>query len=209
MMHASQQRKAGVGMAAVGALVLGSAFGLSCQPGDLPCDQSSEWRTLCDQAAGGTGGTAAPTPPATGGTGGSVAMPPAPGVVSAATAVMGCAQFDTVGKMDAFFAMRCGVSNLCHGAGTAWTSMPAQNAFEKFKTAKAAVSCSGGPLANAANWRESVLWTKTQTPAGCPPGSSSPGLTMPPQMTFEPKMAVLTAPEMACLEGYLKAITGN
>jgi hypothetical protein len=120
----------------------------------------------------------------------------------------GCDQYKTVGAMDAFFAMRCGVSSLCHGAGTAWTTMPAQNAFERFKADKAKVSCGGAPLANATNWRESVVWTKTQMPAACPPGSANPGVTMPPQ-SFEPKMPVLTAPEMACLEGYLKAITGK
>ena len=46
--------------------------------------------------------------------------------------------------------------------------MPAQNAFERFKADKAKFSCSGGSLANATNWRDSVLWTKTQNPAACP-----------------------------------------
>jgi hypothetical protein len=206
MKHASQQRTAGVGMA-VGALVIGSTFWLSCQPGELPCEQNDQWRALCDpQGAGGSGGTPSPGP-----TGG--APPAAPAALSATTPIMNCAQWPTLGDMDKFFANRCGVNATCHASGAPWTDMQKQGVWQRFTTdatSKAKVSCSGAPLANTGNWRESVIWTKTQTPASCPTGGGgSAGLTMPPQMLYEPKMALLSAAELTCLEGFLKALGGK
>jgi hypothetical protein len=87
--------------------------------------------------------------------------------------------------------------------------MPATGAWELFRTAKTKISCTGGSLVNADNWRDSVLWMKTQSPASCPPGAANPGLTMPPQMGYTPMMPSLNADEIGCLEGFLKAITGE
>jgi hypothetical protein len=122
---------------------------------------------------------------------------------------MDCAMWPTLGDMDKFFLMRCGLNSTCHGTGALWTDMQKQGAWERFKTDKAKVSCMGGQLANPTNWQDSVLWTKTQSPASCPGGTGSAGLTMPPQMTYEPKTMALSPAELKCLEGYLKAIGGK
>jgi hypothetical protein len=197
MKHASQQRTAGVGMA-VGALIFGSTLWISCQPGELPCDQNDQWRALCDQPAGAP----TPPPPAAPPPGGQ----PAPtGSVSAATPIMNCTQWPTLGDMDKFFANRCGVNATCHAAMSPWTDMQKTGVWERFKTEKAKITCSGSQLVNTANWRESVIWIKTQTPATCPGGAPG-GQTMPPQMLYEPKMMALTPAELTCLEGFLKAI---
>jgi hypothetical protein len=121
---------------------------------------------------------------------------------------MNCQQWPTLGDMDKFFANRCGVNATCHASGAPWTDMQKQGVWERFKTAgtdKAKFSCMGGQLVNTANWRESVIWTKTQTPATCAGGGTA-GVTMPPQAGFEPKMPVLSAAELTCLEGFLKAM---
>jgi hypothetical protein len=208
MKHASQQRTAGVGMA-VGALIFGTVLWSSCQPGELPCNEE-QWKGICEQAAGGAGGSAAPPSQPAPGAGGATGAPPPPAAaISASTPVMDCAMWPTLGDMDKFFLMRCGVNATCHGTGALWTDMQKQGAWERFKTDKAKVSCMGGQLANTANWRDSVLWTKTQSPAACPGGSGSAGLTMPPQMTYEPKLPVLSPAESKCLEGFLKAISGT
>jgi hypothetical protein len=209
MKHASQQRTAGGGMA-VGVLIFGSVFWLSCQPGELPCDQD-QWQAICaGQTAGGAGGSTTPPPAAAPGGGG--AAPPSaapPAAVTATTAVMDCAMWPTLGDMDKFFLMRCGVSASCHGTGALWTDMQKQGVWERFKTDKAKVSCMGSQLANPTSWSDSVIWRKTQSPAMCPGGSGSAGLTMPPQMTYEPKMPALSQAELKCLEGFLKAISGG
>jgi hypothetical protein len=200
MTNAPRRRKAS--LAAGGALALLSILGwLSCQPGELPCDSSPQWQEVCLEAMTGTGGTGgAPT----GGTGGT---PPG---LSDSTSIADCAQWKTLGEMDAFFSARCGVNNLCHGDRSAWTVMPTEGVWEKFtteSTSKAALSCGGGRLVNQTAWAESVLWTKTQTPASCPPGTNNVvGLTMPPQMGYEPKMDPLRPEELKCLEGFLRAI---
>jgi hypothetical protein len=204
MKHASQQRTAGVGKV-VGALVFGSVLWLSCQPGELPCD-SPEWQMVCTQPASATGSG---TPPATGGAGGGA--PPA-AAISATTPIANCGQWPTLGDMDKFFAMRCGVNATCHGTGAVWTDMQKAGMWKTVTTdltANAKVSCAGQKLANPTNWRESVLWLKTQSPASCPGGAANAGLTMPPQMTYEPKLPVLNQTEIACLEGFLKAVTGK
>jgi hypothetical protein len=208
MKHASQQRTAGVGTV-VGAVIFGSVLWLSCQPGELPCDSSPQWQEACAQMAGAPG-----TPPPGAAPGGPPAMsPPPPPPVNAATPVMNCAQWPTVGDMDKFFAMRCGVNSICHGTNTVWTDMQKTGMWQRViatdMNSKAKVSCAGGPLANGANWRESVLWTKVQSPATCPGGSGVPGATMPPQMMYEPKMPLLNQSELNCLEGFLKAVTGK
>ena len=67
-------------------------------------------------------------------------------------------------------------------------------------------------MINSATWSESVILAKAKAGAGtpmCPPGASMPGLGMPPQSTFMPKMDVLSADETKCLENFLKAIAGK
>ena len=217
MKHASQQRTAGVGMAA-GALFLGSALWLSCQPGELPCDRSVEWQAVCDQAAGGVGGDPGPT--GAGGAGGAAPASPPPGsggMPTAATVVQNCAQWPTLGDMDRFFANRCGAggTGTCHNMSTAgiWNDMFSKDVWKRLQTEGGKSSCKGAKLINTEKWSESLVLAKVQpgTPV-CPPGSmpgAMPGIAMPPQMGFEPKMALLNADEMKCLENYLKAIAGK
>ncbi len=134
------------------------------------------------------------------------------GAVNAATPVANCAQWPTLGDMDKFFAMRCGVNTTCHATGAVWTDMQKTGMWQRLITdasSNAKVSCAGSKLANGGNWRDSVLWLKVQSPATCPGGTGAAGLSMPPQMTYEPKMAALNQAELNCLEGFLKAVTGK
>ena len=211
MKHASQQRTTGVGRA-VGALIFGSALWLSCQPGELPCDRSADWQAVCGQAAGGVGGD--PTPAGGAGGAGGAAPPAAAGAPSAATTVKDCAMWPTLGDMDRFFASRCGAggTGTCHNMATAgiWNDMFSANVWRRLQTEKGKSSCKGAKLINADKWSESLILAKIQGTPACPPdGTGMAGIQMPPQMGFEPKMAVLNADEIKCIENYLKAIAGK
>ena len=201
MTHATQRRKASFGFVAGTAVAL-SAVWLSCQPGELPCDDPA-WQAVCNERSGGTGGTGGSMP--MGGTGG--------GGPNAATAVANCSKWPTVGDMDKFFAMRCSAGASCHVTTSApiWSDMQTAEVWRRLKDKKPITSCNGGKLISSTNWQESVIWAKVQpgTPA-CPPGvSGSPGITMPPQAGFEPKLDPVSDEERTCLEGYLKALSGQ
>lgn len=184
------------------ALIVASTLCVACPAGSLPCDESPEWNAVCElQAAGGAGGSPS------GGAAGT------PGLLSAITPVANCAKWPTIGAMDQFFVGRCGLTPSCHGTGTVWTDMQRPNAWERFNkegTSRANVSCKGGFLAHPTNWPDSVLWTKTRAPTICPPGTTGmAGLTMPPQMTYDPKTPLLSPEEDNCLEGFLRAFASN
>jgi hypothetical protein len=203
-MRSAPQRRKTILETATGAMVLASALWVSCQPGELPCDSSPDWRAICGPGAGGTGGTGG-----MGGAGGG-----GPGAPSAMTAVADCAKWPTLGDMDKFFGMRCAAGTSCHVTTSAplWTDMQTKDVWQRLKDKKPITSCNAGALINSTNWRDSVLWMKVQ-PGGamamCPAGAMSPGATMPPQAGFEPKLDPVSDEERKCLEGFLRAATGQ
>jgi hypothetical protein len=201
MTKAPQRRKGSFGFAAGAALAVGSVW-FACQPGELPCDRP-EWVAVCNErmGGGGVGGTAG-----MGGSGGG-------GNQNAATLVANCTKWPTLGDMDKFFANRCGAAASCHVTAYAnvWSDMQTAEVWKRLKDKSPATSCKGAKLINSTSWQESVIWSKVQTGTPtCPPGATTgPGIAMPPQVGFEPKLDPVTDEERTCLEGYLKAISGQ
>ena len=208
MKKAPRMRVAGVGTA-VGAVVIGSMLGLGCQPGTLPCDKE-DWKTICagdggvTPANGGSTGSGGSSP--TGGSGGGGGGAPdggSSGGVTAATTITGCTAYPTLGDMDKFFGMRCGINASCHGAAT-FGNFKMANFWMMAMTAKAKVVCPGTPLADPADYTKGAIWLKTQATPMCADGTAAGG---PMPMTEAGKdPAPLTADEKTCLTGFLKAL---
>jgi hypothetical protein len=128
------------------------------------------------------------------------------------TAVADCPKWPTLGEMDKFFAMRCAAGMLCHVKTSAaiWSDMETKDVWQRLKDKKPISACNAGTLINSTNWRDSVIWAKVQ-PGNmpvCPAGAASPGVMMPPQMGYEPKLEPVSDEERKCLEGFLRAATG-
>jgi hypothetical protein len=200
MTNAPQRRKASLGSVAGAAFAL-SAVWLSCQPGELPCESSPQWQMVCNERSGGTGGTGGSTP--MGGSGGA----------GPATAIANCSKWPTVGEMDKFFGSRCSAGTACHvmAMARAWSDFQTAEVWKRLLDKNPITSCNGGKLINSTDWQASVIWAKVQPgAAACPPGvSGSAGVTMPPQSTFEPKLEPVSDEERTCLEGYLRALSGQ
>ena len=194
-------RRPNVSMTRVlGPLALASGLALAC-PGALPCDQDLQNRQLCNGA---------PAFPDAGITGAPPPVAPTVVTVNAATPLANCARWPNVGAMDGFFASRCGIAASCHGTGTAYTDLGSPFAWVRLPLATTKVSCKGAQVVDTRNWRNSAVWAKAQNPVACPPGSTSAGgLTMPPQTTYDPRTPALNFDEIRCIEGFLRAVTGN
>ena len=187
MRTALPHQRAGVGTGFL-LVVVGSAFSLGC-PGQLPCDVNPDY--ACESSA-------------------DAAAPATAGAISTDSPIAGCARWPTLGTMDKFFVSRCGIAASCHGSGTAYTDMAGAFAWYRLLQARTNISCKGAPLIDTTNWRTSMLWLKTQNPVACPPAIGGfGGVTMPPQMNYDPKTPVLSAEETRCLEGFLRTVTGR
>jgi hypothetical protein len=191
------------------AALVATVAGPGCGPGKLPCDRP-EWASICaaDAGTGGpsdAGGPGADTPPAF--------------TPTAVTEVKNCARFTTVGGADAYFKMRCapGMSG-CHLAmyDRQWQDFESPGVWERLtkdpmnqnQARRSASACVGGRVADTSNWENSVLRAKIKSPVVCPPtGSGLGGFSMPPGQLM-PKMDPLEPDEVACIEGFLKALAG-
>jgi hypothetical protein len=198
-------------------LVVGVWVLAACQAGELPCTKDDEWKAICagSKASGGTGGGAAGSGGGGGGgSGGAMADAggtggkPA-GTLSKDTPIANCAAYPTVGKMDDFFSMRCGVNATCHGAGAPWTAMAGADVWMALKDAMPKIDCRMDKVVDSGDWAKSLVWVKTRSPGppACPTPGGVAGVLMPPA-DLPPKMPVLTADENTCLQGFLKAIAG-
>jgi hypothetical protein len=187
-----------------------------CQPGKL-CDKE-EYTELCDNpqlggtGGGGTGG---------GGTGGGGAGGNRDGggmealkTVTRDTPVADCpTEFNTVGKMDNFFAMRCGPDgSSCHlpAFDIAWRDFKSADVWMRMAadTTRTTV-CAGSRIIDNRNWANSLMLAKVKDPVACPPGSTgNAGLRMPPA-NMAPMMDPLSPAELKCLENFVRAATGN
>jgi hypothetical protein len=228
MTHTHRSGVAGVGAAVL--VLFGGGLWVACAPGSLPCEKQ-EWKMACaEQPGGGAGsggssgsggggggsGGSSGSGGSTGGSGGSGAGGSgggSGGPVTAQTVVQNCSMFDTLGKMDMFFEMRCGVDMACHAPNAPWTDFKTGSAFMRLLDTKPKIACTNGKLLDKANWQNSVLLFKVKNPGMCPPGTGTtlPGL-MPPAETAQainPKQPQLSAAEVACVEGFIKAATGN
>jgi hypothetical protein len=137
-----------------------------------------------------------------------------------ANTAMRCPTLDDLGKMDTFFAQRCGVDALCHGAGSPWTDLQSPEVFKRLLDARSRAACnvvgSDAKIIDKANWENSVLLVKTRETPVCPPGtmpSFGPGFPMPPPLRLQdalmPTQPPLTADERLCIESFVRAATGN
>jgi hypothetical protein len=206
MKDTHQIRVAGVGTA-IGAVIFGALLSSSCAPGKLPCDKDEAWMAVCNEPGEGQGGN--------GGGGGGMGGAPSgmggqAGGITAETVVMGCDAFNTVGKMDQFFAMRCGPEGgaTCHPTTmTIWQDMKSPEVWKRLADKPSKYACAGGKLIDIENWENSVVWRKVKAPVMCPSGGMP--FNVMPDKTMPPMPDVLKADELACLEGYLKAIAAG
>lgn len=165
-------------------VTVGLVAGLACQNDAPPCDDG--WGAGCAPA------------------------PVSSRTIDRSTPVADCAAWKTIGEMDGFFATRCGVNSDCHGTGTPFGDLSGPNLWETITRQTAKVACAGARLADSADWRNSALWTKSQSPPSCPPGAAAaPGLEMPPQRIYAPTTPPLDSTEMKCLEGFLRALSAR
>ena len=213
MKQTHQFRVAGVGTA-IGAVMIGSLW-LACQPGTLPCDNPTpEWKDVCalpddPPPPSGTGGVSGMS----GGGGGGAGMSGTPMPPTKDTPIPGCAKYPTLGKMDEFFATRCGSDGACHttpGAAV-WKDLKMPDIWDRMRTVKSSVDCGGAAMIDTTAWDKSLLWVITRSPkAPCPNGGMIIRL-MPPQepANVMPKEALLSADENTCLEGFLKVLAGK
>jgi hypothetical protein len=219
--HADRNlRNSGVGLAG---LVVASWLLAGCQPGSLPCTKDDEWAAICKGDAamsnnggsgnggsgnGGTGGSSTGGS-ATGGTGGGTGGSGG-GAVTKDTPIANCSAYPTLGKMDDFFAMRCGAANACHNetGGAAWNNFKVADVWKTLKNTATIFACKPGKVIDGTTWDKSVMWRKTRQPGPpmCVEGGL-PGTIMPPPGSTPPT-PVLTPDEDTCLQGFLKAIAG-
>jgi hypothetical protein len=214
MLQARQAKRISRIDKSVGVLVVGVWLLAGCQAGELPCTKDEEWKAICagSKASGGSGGGGT----ATGGSGGGGAQGDAGGTggmpaatVNKDTPIANCSKYPTLGKMDDFFAMRCGVAVNCHNAMAPWTNMALTDSWMVLKDAVPKIDCKSDKIVDSTTWSKSLVWVKTRKPGppACPTTGGIPGTIMPPPEMM-PKMDLLTADEDACLQGFLKAIAG-
>jgi hypothetical protein len=212
MKKAPRKRVAGIGTA-MGAVIFLGSMGLGCQPGTLPCDKP-EWKSICESDGGGvtssggssgSGGTTGGMGGSSGSGGGSGTPDAGGGGVTAATPIMNCSDFKTVGDMDKFFGMRCGEGATCHPTTAAATfgDLKSPDVFKRIVT-KSSLTCTGVKLADTSDYTKGLIWAKTEAMPKCPGGTSAAGAQMPSM-----PMMPLSATEKTCLENYLKALAGK
>jgi hypothetical protein len=219
MLQARQAKQISRLGGSAGVLVVAGLLLATCQAGELPCTKDDEWKAICagSKASGGSGGGSGGSGGSTGGAGGSpsdaggTGGKPATGALTKDTPIPNCSMYPTLGKMDDFFAMRCGVANGCHNevGGSAWSNLKVTDAWMTLKNVTAKFSCKDDKLIDGTTWDKSVIWRKTRTPG--PPMCAGSGLTMsimPPPL-LDPKMDALSADESTCLQNFLKAIAGT
>jgi hypothetical protein len=125
--------------------------------------------------------------------------------------VANCTKYPTLGKMDEFFAARCGLDGLCHNTSTAglWKDLKTPKVWERMiqpGVKSGAAVCADSKIIDTTDWDKSVIWLVTRSPKGtCPDPSKTIARPMPPQ-DVTPTTPLLTAEENTCLENYLKAI---
>lgn len=192
-----------------------------CKPGTI-CE-NDEYAELCANPQGGSGGGGS----GGGGSGGGGSGGGGSGgggsggggsgggnPVNSNTAVADCpTEFNTLGKMDNFFAMRCGPDgSSCHlpAFDVAWRDFKSADVWMRMSnpTTKTTV-CAGSRIIDTRNWNNSLMLAKVKDPTTCPSGSTGQaGLRMPPA-NMPPMMAVLSAAELKCLESFVRTATGN
>ncbi len=140
--------------------------------------------------------------------------------VNAMTVVKNCAAYPTLGKMDGFFKMRCGVGvgASCHGSIAAGTQF-AEVWKLIDKEPKVACDKAKTKLIDKANPQDSFILHKVKAMAdtkgkigACPPGGGGdPGTFMPPPMGAPSYVAgtELSMDEVACIESFVKAAAGK
>src|SRR4029079_9839958 len=141
MKQAHQQSKKSVWLVS-GLSVLGAAAWLSCQPGELPCDDP-KWQQEISACKGGNAGGTGGSP--MGGAGGGTTT------VDRNSEVKDCAQWKTLGEMDKFFVNRCAAGGGAEGAqchvstnAAAWTDFTAADVWMRLKDQSPKLSCKGG-----------------------------------------------------------------
>jgi hypothetical protein len=127
-----------------------------------------------------------------------------PGPVTAATPIAGCRAYRTVGEMDQFFAARCSGGPACHSHAIPFGDLKSPDVYARVADKPTIVNCTkAAKWADTSNWSKSVLWLKSLDMPVCPDGTPG-GLSMPSEPSTR-----LDAEELACLEGFLKALSGG
>jgi hypothetical protein len=221
-MRRFQQIAPGVALSLFGCLVAASVL-QGCQPGKL-CDKE-EYSDLCaNPPTGGTGGGGVGGGGSGGGgtggggsggnrDGGAMEMAAAP--VNDDTPVADCADYNTLGKMDTFFAMRCGSDGACHTSpgATAWTDMKMPKVYSRLLNVAPKFACTADKMIDPGDWSKSVLLVKVRDAMPlCKNGSKAGTTVMPPPLAAQAqamKQDPLTDAEKTCLENFVRAAAGK
>lgn len=128
------------------------------------------------------------------------------------TPVPGCGVYDTVAKMDDFFALRCGNAN-CHAPlfAVAWQDFQSPNVWMRMFNKQSAATCDRkARVIDAAHPENSMMLVKTKqmTPM-CPPGTSGLAGTLMPTPRNMEGVAPLTDAEVNCLQNFVNAVVGK
>ncbi len=211
----SAVRRVGVGVGAGVGLIFATTW-LSCSPGTLApefdcgkpncgIDPGGAPQPTGGGMGGGMGGTSGGMAGRGGGGGGGAAV-----AVNANTPLTKCPKYPTLGKMDDFFAMRCGTATLCHATGAPWTDLKMPAVWMRLLDKKPVVSCDMGKIIDKATPANSIMLAKTkQMMPVCPPNTGTViGTVMPPLNNTE-KQPPLTAEEVACIENFVTAAAGK
>jgi hypothetical protein len=125
----------------------------------------------------------------------------------AQTPIAGCRDYRTMGDMDRFFQGRCGAGAACHQRSALFGDLVSPHVFNRVVDSPAIVCAQAGATvkwADSSSWQKSMLWLMAASASPrCPDGA--PAGTV---MAAAPA-AQLDASELACLEGFLKVISGG
>jgi hypothetical protein len=215
-MRRFQQIAPGVGLLLFG-FATAAAVIQGCKPGTI-CD-NPEYQGPCEMPTGGTSGSGG------GGTGGGgtggrdgggmEAMAPA-----ASTPVPDCpTEYNTLGKMDNFFAMRCGHENACHAmtGGNVWSDMKMPNVSGRFfntptKNVCLSQAAADRRMLNADDWQAGMMLVKTRDAMPKCKNGMTAGTIMPPPEAMQAaamKQPPLTDAEKKCLESWIRVASGK
>jgi hypothetical protein len=212
-MRRFQQIAPGVGLLLFG-FATAAAVIQGCAPGKI-CD-NPEYQIQCEMRTGGSGG---------GGTGGGGTGGGGSGggggtaALSASTAVPECpTEFNTLGKMDNFFAMRCGHEGPCHTSpGSAvWSDLKMPNVYSRMLDAPTKGTCIGmseNKIIDKADWQKSLMLVKTRDAMPKCKNGSTAGAVMPLPLAMQSNVTMkqdpLTDAEKRCLENFVRVAAGK
>jgi hypothetical protein len=131
----------------------------------------------------------------------------ASGDAGAAVSAPGTGDYRTMGEMDRFFQVRCGAGAACHQRSALFGDLVSPHVFNRVVDSPAIVCAQAGPTvkwADSSSWQKSMLWLMAASASSRCPGGAAAGTVI-----AAAPAAQLDTSELACLEGFLKVISGG